>query len=166
MRGLLSSVVAASLLVGQIAHAQPCARPTDKTAFDVAGLKSQLMVTALACDVRERYNDFVRRFQPELMQQERALTSYFSRTFGRRGQQEHDDYITSLANTQSEAGIKQGTLLCQQTVGLFDAVLALPQGTPLAGFAADRDFVQPVTLVVCAGPAAPLTRTAQGQTHR
>jgi hypothetical protein len=101
------------------------------------------------------------------MQQERALNTYFSRSFGRRGQQEHDDYITSLANTQSEAGIKQGTALCKETVGLFDAVLTLPQGATLAGFAADRDFAQPITLVVCTTPAsAPLTRTAQTQQRR
>src|SRR5208282_6428455 len=153
-------------LLGPLANAQPCARPADKAAFDVAGLKSQLMVTALTCDVRERYNDFVHRFQSELMQQERALTAYFGRSFGRRGQQEHDDYITSLANTQSEIGIKLGTLYCQQSVGLFDAVLALPQGATIAGFAADRDFDQPITLVVCVAPTkAPATRTAQGQQH-
>ena len=162
MRGVLSGVVAASLLIGQVASAQPCAKPADKTAFDVAGLKSQLMVTALTCDVRDRYNDFVLRFQPELMRQERALTAYFSHGFGRRAQQEHDDYITSLANTQSEAGIKQGTLFCQQSVSLFDAVLALPPGADLAGFAADHNLDQPITLVVCTTPV-PVTRTAQSQ---
>ena len=167
MRGVLSGVVAASLLFTQIANAQTCARPPDKTAFDVAGLKSQLMVTALACDVRERYNDFVLRFQPELMQQERALNAYFSRSFGRRGQQEHDNYITSLANTQSEAGIKLGTLFCKDSVGLFDTVLALPQGATVASFATDREFDQPITLVVCTTPtSAPATRTAQSQQHR
>jgi hypothetical protein len=161
MRGLLSGIVAASLLMGQVAQAQPCAKPADKMAFDIAGLKSQLMVTALACDVRDRYNDFVVRFQPELMQQERALTAYFARSFGRRGQQEHDDYITSLANTQSEIGIKLGTAYCQQSVGLFDAVLALPKGATVASFAADRDFDQPITLVVCVAPTkGPVTRTA------
>ena len=167
MRAVLSSVIAASLVLGPVVQAQPCARPADKAAFDVAGLKSQLMVTALACDVRDRYNDFVLRFQPELMREERALVAYFARSFGRRGQQEHDDYITSLANTQSEAGIKQGTLFCQQNVGLFDAVLALPQGATVASFAADRDFDQPITLVVCTAPTrAPETRTAQSQPHR
>jgi len=167
MRGLVSGIVAASLLVGQVANAQPCAKPADKTAFDVAGLKSQLMVTALSCDVRERYNDFVHRFQPELMAQERALNAYFSRSFGRRGQQEHDDYITSLANTQSEIGIKLGTSFCQQNVGLFDAVLALPQGANLASFSADREFDQPITLVVCTSPVqTPGTRTAQTQQRR
>jgi hypothetical protein len=117
--------------------------------------------------VRDRYNDFVLRFQPELMQQERALTAYFNRSFGRRGQQEHDDYITSLANTQSEVGIKLGTLYCQQSVGLFDAVLALPQGATVASFAADREFDQPITLVVCVTPTkGPVTRTAQSQSSQ
>jgi hypothetical protein len=167
MRALLSGIVATGLLVGQVASAQTCARPADMAAFDVAGLKSRLMVTALACDVRDRYNDFVLRFQPELMQQERALQAYFSRSFGRRGQQEHDDYITSLANTQSEAGVQQGTAYCQKNVGLFDAVMALPQGAKLTSFAVDRDFDQPVTLVACEAPkAAPVARTAQTQTHR
>lgn len=165
MRGVVSGIVAVSLLFGQVANAEVCARPADKMAFDIAGLKSQLMVTALACDVRERYNDFVRRFQPELMKQERALVAYFSRSFGRRGQQEHDDYITSLANSQSQAGIKQGSDLCKGTVGLFDAVLALPPSATLASFAADRTFEQPIVLVVCPTPE-PVTRTAQTQQRR
>jgi hypothetical protein len=161
MRKMLSGVVAASLLMSQVAVAQTCARPAELSAFDVAKLKSQLMVTALACDVRERYNDFVRRFQADLMSKERSLTAYFSRAFGRLGQKEHDDYITSLANAQSEAGVHQGTLFCQQNVGLFDAVLALPKGADLANFASTRDMAQPITLVACATPPAKGTQTAQ-----
>jgi hypothetical protein len=98
------------------------------------------------------------------MAKEHALQGYFSRAFGGRGQQAHDDYITTLANTQSEAGIKQGTLLCQQTIGLFDAVLALPKGADLASFAGTRgDLIQPIDLVAC--PAS-VTRTAETQTRR
>lgn len=164
MRVVLSAVVAASLLISQAASAQTCARPAEVSAFDVAKLKSQLMVTALACDVRDRYNDFVHRFQADLMAKERALNVYFSRAFGRRAQQEHDDYITSLANAQSEGGIKQGTLFCQQNVGLFDAVLALPQEADLATFAASRDLIQPITVVSCPAPTK-VTRTAETQPH-
>lgn len=164
MRTVLSAFVAANLLVSQVASAQTCARPAELSAFNVASLKSQLMVTALSCDVRDRYNDFVRRFQSELMAKERALDGYFRRAFGRRAQQEHDDYITNLANTQSEAGVHQGTLFCKQNVGLFDAVLSLPNGADLAGFAASRDLTQPVTLVVCPGSTHE-TRTAETQPH-
>jgi hypothetical protein len=164
MRKMLSGLLAASLLLGQTARADTCARQPELAAFDVAKLKSQLMVTALACDVRERYNDFVLRFRSDLMAKEHALIGYFDRAFGRRGQQAHDDYITTLANAQSEAGIKQGTSLCQQTVGLFDAVLALPNGADLASFAGSRgELVQAVDLVPC---SEPVTRTAQTQTRR
>jgi hypothetical protein len=160
----LSGALAILLLLSQPAWADPCARPAELSAFDVAKLKSQLMVTALACDVRDRYNDFVLRFRTDLMAKEHSLVSYFNRAFGGRGQQAHDDYITTLANAQSEAGIKQGTLLCQQTVGLFDAVLALPNGADLAGFAGTRsELVQPIDLVAC---PAPVTRTAETQTRR
>src|SRR5579864_127167 len=101
------------LSAGIAAAAQPCAKPADISAFDIAGLKSKLMVTALTCNQQERYNDFVQRFRTDLMAQERALHAYFARVFGGRAQHEHDDYITSLANTQSESGIRQGTLFCQ-----------------------------------------------------
>ena len=162
MRIMFSGLVAAGLLCAGIASAQQCAKPADVSAFDIASLKSKLMVTALTCNQQDRYNEFVQRFRSDLMSQERALHAYFARSFaGARAQREHDDYITSLANTQSEIGIKLGTAYCQQSVGLFDAVLALPKGATVASFAADRDFDQPITLVVCVAPTkGPVTRTA------
>jgi hypothetical protein len=167
MRKILSGVAATCLLISQAAGAQTCAKPAEMSAFDVAKLKSQLMVTALACDVRDRYNDFVHRFQAELMAKERALLGYFSRAFGHRGQQEHDVYITNLANAQSEAGVQKGTLFCQQSVSLFDAVLSLPTASDLAGFAASRDLPQPITLISCAAvPPPKATRQAQRGLNR
>ena len=133
--------------------------------LSIAGLKSQLMVTALTCGRQDRYNDFVHRFQKDLMAQEHALHAYFARAFGSRGQQQHDDYITSLANAQSQSGIRQGTLFCQQNVGLFDEVMALPKGADLAGYASGKTITQPIELVSC--PVKPeLTRTAQARTTR
>jgi hypothetical protein len=132
------------------------------TAFDVAGLKSKLMVTALTCNQQDRYNDFVQRFRSELMTHERALRAYFARAFGGRAQREHDDYITSLANTQSQMGIRQGTLFCQQNVGIFTEVLGLTKGSELAGYAASKQPVQPIEIVTCLAQ----TRTAQATTNR
>ncbi|MBV9736052.1 MAG: hypothetical protein JO209_09085 [Acidisphaera sp.] len=160
MRTLLPGLLVAGMLTTQLAVAQQCARPVEKTAFDIAGLKSQLMVTALSCDAREKYNAFVSRYRSELISQERALTGYFGRSFGRRGQQEHDDYVTSLANVQSEADTRQGSAFCQKNIGLFDQVMALPPGTDLPGFAANRgDIVQPITVITCTEPVH-VTRTA------
>jgi hypothetical protein len=165
MRIVFSGLVAAGLLSASIATAQQCARPADMSAFGIAGLKSQLMVTALTCSKQDRYNDFVRRYQKDLMTQERALSAYFSRAFGRRGQQEHDDYITSLANAQSQTGIRQGTLFCQRNVGIFDEVMTLPKDVDLAGYASGKTLTQPIALVSCPVKPEP-TRTAQARTTR
>jgi len=85
--------------------------------------------------------------------------------FGQRAQKEHDDYITSLANAQSQAGIRQGTLLCQQNVGIFDEVMALPKGANLASYAASKSLTQAIDLVACPAQAQ-TTQTAQATTTR
>ena len=147
-------VVACTLAAAPLAAAQPCTHPADRAAFDVASLKSQLMVTALTCDAREKYNDFVLRFRGELMRQEHALQDDFARAFGRRGQQQHDDYITLLANAQSEAGVHDGTLFCRRNAALLDEVLALPDHTKLADYAAAKQMQQPMDLNDCTAPDA------------
>ncbi len=152
MRLLFSGCLAAGLLVSQMAFAQSCAHPADKTAFDVTGLKSQLMVTAITCSATERYNAFVLRYRPSLMTQEKVLSAYFSRNFGRRAQVQHDDYITSLANTQSQDGLKSGTAFCAQHMAMFDQVMALHSPAELADFAGNQTIVQPIALVACAEP--------------
>ena len=162
---LLAAPLFAALLGTPLAAAPNCARPADMAAFDVAGLKSQLMVTALTCDVRDKYNAFVLRFRTDLMVQERALQSYFARGYGRNGQQQHDDYITLLANTQSQTGIRDGSLYCERNVGLMDEVLSLPNGVTLTAYAASRNFMQPVALLACATPQRG-TEVAQARTER
>jgi hypothetical protein len=161
MRIIVSAVLAAGLLSAGIAAAEPCARPADVTALDVASLKSKLMVTALTCNQQDRYNDFVQRFRSDLMTHEHALHAYFVRVFGGRAQREHDDYITNLANTQSQNGIRQGTLFCQKNVGIFTEVLALTKGTDLPAYAASKQLAQPTEVMAC-----PDTRTAQAGTNR
>ncbi len=155
-------MLAAGLLSGGLAAAQPCARPTDITALDVASLKSKLMVTAITCNQQDRYNEFVQRFRSDLMAHERSLHAYFVRSFGSRAQREHDDYITSLANTQSQNGIMQGTLFCQQNVGIFSEVLSLAKGSELPGYAAGKHLAQPIEVVACPAP----TRVAQTAKRR
>ncbi len=164
MRPVFASLVAAGVLAGSlltapIASAQQCQQPKERSAFEVAGLKSQLMVIALTCDVREKFNAFVLRYRPVLMAGEKGLNTYFARAFGGHGQAAHDDYITQLANAQSSNGLQRGTLFCQENVGLFDEVMALPKDGDLPDYAANKHFIQPVALETCSAPA-PSTRTA------
>lgn len=161
MRAILPSLVALGLVAAPMAHADLCARAPDKAAFDVAGLKSQLMVTAISCQAQAKYNGFINRYRINLVSEEKLLNSYFQRAYGRGAQKQHDDYITLLANSQSERGIQQGTLFCQKNVGLFDEVMQLKDATDLIGFASGKALPQPVVLIDCPTPAAKATKTAK-----
>jgi hypothetical protein len=173
MSRLFATLAAAALLAPGMASAT-CLKSYEGTAINVAGLKSELMVTALSCDTRDRYNDFVLTFRPMLQREDSALNSYFLRHYGRSWRSEHDDYITQLANMQSEASIREGTQFCHDNVGLFDEVLALKSPTALMAFANDKPMLQPIDDDVCGVPHRPVyqpvlvqattTTSASGQT--
>ncbi len=128
----------------------------DHAAFNLAGLKSELMVTALSCHTQDRYNQFVNRFRPILAESEKRLDSYFRRTFGNQAQRKHDDYITQLADIQSLGGLKSGTAFCAQRVPMYDEVDALDDSnSDLAHYAEAKDIAQPASYESCTAPTAP-----------
>jgi hypothetical protein len=161
MRSLLSSIIATALLVGTtgetLAQSQPCMRTAEKTAFELAGLKSELMVIAVDCQVQDRYNAFVMRFRPDLQAGEKGLNTYFSRTSHGAIARAHDDYITALANSQSQDALTRGTYFCDEHKSMFDQVLALKDSQDLRSYAATKGLVQPIDVVDCpmAEPPAP-----------
>ena len=128
-----------------------CAPPViHSEAFDVTGLKSELMVTALSCNEQDKYNAFVAKFHPELIAEEASLDGYFSRTYGRSAQKAHDDYITLLANVQADEGLRSGVAFCQQRMSMFDEVAVLDNATDLSEYAHGKDIVQPADEGGCA----------------
>ncbi|WP_077396437.1 hypothetical protein [Bombella intestini] len=128
----------------------------DHSAFNLAGLKSELMVTALSCQTQDRYNHFIMRFRPILTDSEKRLDSYFHRTFGRQAQKKHDDYITQLADVQSLGGLKSGTAFCAQRVPMYDEIEALDDSNnDLAHYAEAKDIVQPSSYESCTAPQPP-----------
>jgi hypothetical protein len=135
-------------------------RTPEKIAFDLAGLKSELMVTAISCQIEEKYNAFVVRFRSDLQGGEKGLNSYFNRTAGRRAQQAHDDYITSLANTQSQDGLRQGADFCGKNRTMFDEVMALKTSRELADYAAGKGLAQAIDVVECPPPPSKKLKTA------
>ena len=157
MRMLVSGLLALGL-ASNVAAAQ-CARPTDYPALDVAALKAKLMVTALTCSADDKYNAFITKYRPELASQDKALSSFFSRTGGRRARQEQDGYVTQLANSQSQTGLSQGSLFCRYNLSTFDEVLALRSGAELTDFAAGKSIQQPVVAPECAAAPAPAPAT-------
>ena len=164
MRMLLSGVVAAGLLTSQWAAAQ-CVRPADHAALDVAGLKTQLMVTALTCGADDRYNAFVTKYRSDLVAEEKAAGGYFSHAYGRTGRARQDDYMTQLANSKSRMGLQQGNRFCDHNLGVFDEVMALRNGTELQEYAAGRSNAAPAALNECGSTPERATRAAAHTTR-
>lgn len=158
MRLMLSSLLAASLLTSPVLAAA-CTQPAEHTALEVTALKTQLMVMALTCKADERYNAFVLKYRPDLVQADRSLNTYFSRSSGRNAAKSRDDYVTQLANSQSQTGLKQGSTFCDRNIGVFDEVMALHTNAELTEFAAGRmSAEQPISTSDCTGTERP-TRT-------
>jgi hypothetical protein len=112
-----------------------CARPAEIGAFNIAALKTNLMVVALKCNDVSRYNDFVGRYRQTLVRNEAAADGYFSRNNKRRWQESRDNYITNLANAQSQRATVLGDQFCPLTQGAMDEVLALAGSVDLPGYA-------------------------------
>lgn len=140
--------LACAMLAG-VVTAQACATPHEAALFNVAGLKSELMVTAISCNDDAEYNSFVTRFRAVLLADDQGLTSYFVHTYGRAGQAQHDAYITNIANQMSQVGVAEGTEFCHRHLVLFAEVLALGSPAQLEAFAASRGYVEPVAPAPC-----------------
>jgi hypothetical protein len=147
---LMPALLATCLSVSPaLAAVETCTRPEDRLAFDMEGLKSQLMVTALACKVQDKYNAFMRTYQPDLARQEKNLSAYFKRAYGRQYQKAYDDYISNLANVQEQEGLKAGTSFCDNLPNMFDEVMSLHDASELPDYAHSQPIVQPIAFSTC-----------------
>ena len=145
-----------------------CARPAEVTAFSVAALKSNLMVTYISCRQEEKYNAFVARFRPALLVLERVVETYFSRSDKRHWQQTRDDYITQLANAQSQRAMVLGSQFCERTLSEFDELNALTKPEEVAAFASTKtqSIPQAFQFSECTADATPTPKQAPKQTAK
>ncbi len=168
MRRTFLSLIAASTLLCQPAAAQlHCMAPADRAAFDVQALRSEMMVLATGCATDSQYNAFITRYQSELQANERDISAWFKRKFGKRAQSEHDRFVTDLANAQSSAGTKLGSDFCPHNAMIFQEVMALQSAKELPPFAAGQNLV-PTSLDVCAEEtalASPPARSVAAKKH-
>jgi hypothetical protein len=160
LRYLAAGIAAVAIATPALAQ-QACIQPAEKAAFDVRALQSQLMVAALSCAQEEQYNNFVRRYQGELGGAYRSISTHYRRTGGARGQNSLDGYITTLANAQSQDGIRQGSNFCRNIAPLFTLALAAPNNSEgLAALAVQNNLTNPHGRSVCAAGATPAARSA------
>ena len=163
LRSLLAGAAALALIPG-MASAQSCMPAAEKASFDVRALQSQLMVVAITCEMQDDYNRFVTRFQPQLATAYRGVAAHFRRTGGRNGQRDLDQYITGLANGQSQVGIAQGQYFCGNQRAVFQQALAAGSADDLARISVQREIPNIISTAPCsaATPArAASTRAAR-----
>jgi hypothetical protein len=170
MYRLLAAFIAAGSMAISPALAAGCPSAGEQASFDVAALKSELMVLATNCRNDSDYNAVVNRFRPQLVSNDAELNVYFKRVFGASAQREHDAYITALANAQAEEGIKLGSDLCPRDTAIFHEVMTLPDGKYLAPYAAAKELF-PTSLGPCVEPPPPaprarVTHTAEKHTAK
>jgi hypothetical protein len=168
MRRAMTSLAIVAVLTAQQAQAQvslQCLSREERSAVDVASLRSELMVLATGCHRDESYNAFIRKYRADLMGNEKSMDEVFRHRFGKRGQQEHDRFTTDLANAESSAGMRLGSDFCDHNGMIFSEVMALRGPTELAAYAAGKDLVPP-TIEMCPEVAqAPAGRKAAPAKH-
>lgn len=164
----LAPTALALLMTATQAMAVPsaCTRPADRTAFDTVGLKSELMVTALACKQQDKYNEFMRTYKPTVAAEEKNLNAYFKRVYGRQYQKAYDDYISNLANVQSDSSLKSGTAFCSEFETMFDEVMSLHDGSELPDYANSQAIAQPIAFATCSDNPGKPTRSRHHSSHK
>lgn len=121
-RGAVWAVLA-SALCATPAAAEMCARDSDMPALQTRVLQTDLMVAALTCDERARYNAFVGKHRAELVVRGHELKGFFNRTFGPRAQATLDSFVTRLANEASLSTVAARTVYCTDAGATFATVL-------------------------------------------
>ncbi|MGF1641523.1 MAG: hypothetical protein ACFCUO_11300 [Rhodospirillales bacterium] len=154
-------VLAGGLAVGLAAGSPPsaavaagsCVNQKDLAALNARVLQTELMVAALTCGERARYNAFVMGFRGELGKHGHALRSLFNRLHGARGTNELNGFVTRLANDASHSSIAIRPEYCAIASALFEEVLNVP--------VADFDVVADKPWVGSRHGFRPCTRTAE-----
>ncbi len=93
-------------------------------AVNVRILQSEMMVAALTCDMRNKYNTVVVRYQGELVSHARVLKKMFRRDHGPSAQKALDGFVTQLANDASIRSIHTRQEFCVNADEMFTTILA------------------------------------------
>ena len=121
------------------AYASVCASAKDRAALETRMLQTELVVAALSCNERGRYNTFVNRFKGEIGAGGKGLKSFFQRAYGKGADSKLNAFVTELANEASQRTIAYQGDYCGDAIKRFDTVLQL-QPQEFSEFAAKQSF--------------------------
>lgn len=118
--GLLVPAVAAPATAASTA----CATAADEAALNTRVLQTELMVAALSCGEKDRYNAFVTTFRDQLSHGGQALRTMFRRVHGARGDYQMNAFVTKLANDAAQRNSQGKARYCASASSLFGEALA------------------------------------------
>ena len=131
-RGFLAFVLTAGLATMSMPAtglaANACATPKDLAALNARVLQTELMVAALTCGEKARYNAFVMSFKGVLSDHGRSLRALFTRVHGAGGKRQLNGFVTKLANDASQGSLAVRGGYCTNASALFEEVLNTPPG--------------------------------------
>jgi hypothetical protein len=122
------------------------------------------MVAALACGEEARYNVFVAKFQKQLIAEGKSLREFFSRAYGKNATNKLNEFVTAMANRESNQSIHDRNAYCLRAAELFDGLGSIrPEG--LGELVGSMPYADNHGFAVCvrrtaAVPATPATETA------
>lgn len=99
--------------------------PVGHPAVAAKKLQTDLMVAALYCNEKQRYNQFVRRFEPQIAAQGNTLKQLFRQSHGNNGTTELNAAVTRMANEASVRTMADPTGFCVEHGRIFDDVLVV-----------------------------------------
>ncbi len=150
----LAAVLILILWPGSPSLAVACKSPSETAAMQVKLLQNDLMIAALSCRAKARYNEFATKFRPDLVNSGRTLSNMFRRDHNGMGQVELDRFITYLANDGSARAKRIGPGYCRVTTAFFDRVLSL-SSAEMVEFSAWRSQFMPASLPASCFGGAP-----------
>lgn len=100
-----------------------CASENDLAALNARVLQTELMVAALSCDERERYNNFITAYRSVLTERSQALQGMFKRAYGGEGTDRLNSFVTRMANNSSQQVNDRGNDYCTYAGELFKEAL-------------------------------------------
>ncbi|MEL0106650.1 MAG: hypothetical protein VW802_06870 [Rhodospirillaceae bacterium] len=127
------AAIAATAAIAIFMQASPalslvCPSTAEQHALNVRVLQTKLMVSALSCNAKPKYNSFVKRFHRELVPHGKNLRRLFHRSYGKRARYHLNKFITRLANDESAVRVSSGSQYCQNAQALFARVLSANNG--------------------------------------
>ncbi len=120
----VAPVLLAGLVMSAPAHAFQPRDALETDAVNVRILQSEMMVAALACDMRQNYNSMISHFKQELVEHGRVLRRMFRRDHGGSAQKALDGFITQLANDASIRSSRARGEFCVNAGQVFTSLLS------------------------------------------